>query len=295
MRRVIAAWVFVFLIANPMLWADEPLPKIKAVATFSIVGDLVKNVGGDKVDLRVLVGADGDAHTFEPTPQDSIALAQAQVIFENGLHFEPWLDDLYTSSPSHAPRIVVTEGVEPIVLGNEPDPHAWHDVSNAMVMVERIRDGLMAADSSNSAYYKENAEKYLAEVAKTDHGIIDALKDIPDSHRQLVTSHDTLRYFAKRYGFTIIGTAIEGATTEATEPSASQMAQLVETIKNSGVKVVFAENTHNPKLLQSLSAEAGVTLAPRLYTDALGPIGSEGDSYINMMRYNVKILVDSLK
>ncbi len=285
-----------FLLGCGAVWAQiAPSPKIKAVATFSILGDLVKNVGGDKVEVTVLVGPDGDVHTFEPAPQEVIALVRARVIFENGLHFEHWLDDLYASSGSRASRIVVTDGVEPIALGNDEDPHVWHDMSNTMIMVERIRDGLIAADQANAAYYRENAEKYLEELAKTDHWIIETLKDIPDEHRKLVTSHDTFGYFAKRYGFTVIGTAIASASTEAADPSAAEIAQLVEKIRAAGVRVVFAENTHDPKLLQSVAAEAGVKLAPKLYTDALGPAGSAGDTYIKMMRYNAEVFAEALK
>ena len=289
-----------FLLGCGVVWAQiVPSPKIKAVATFSILGDMVKNVGGDKVDVAVLVGPDGDVHTFEPTPQEAIALARARVIFENGLHFEHWLDKIYQSSGSKAQRVVVTDGIEPIQMreGNaqDIDPHVWHDVSNAMLMVERIRDGLITADQVNAVYYRENAEKYLEELARTDHWIIDTLKDIPDEHRHLVTSHDTFGYFAKRYGFAVIGTAIASASTEAVDPSAAQIAQLITKIRSAGVKVVFAENTHDPKLLGSVAAEAGVKLAPKLYTDALGPAGSEGDTYIKMMRYNARIFAESLK
>jgi len=289
-----------FLLGCGVVWAQiVPSPKIKAVATFSILGDMVKNVGGDKVDITVLVGPDGDTHTFEPTPREAAILAKAQVVFENGLDFEPWLDDFYAASGSRAARVVVTDGIEPIVIaqdvGRYVDPHVWHDVSNAMIMVERIRDGLISTDPGNAVYYKENTEKYLAELAEMDQGIIETLKDIPDERRKLVTSHDTFGYFAERYGFAVIGTAIASASTEAVDPSAAEIAQLVEKIKAAGVRVVFAENTHDPKLLKSVAAEAGVKLAPKLYTDALGPVGSAGDTYVKMMRYNAKIFAESLK
>ena len=294
--------ICVLLVCGPMAWAQTPAPPVsqsattlRVVATFSVLGDLVKNVGGDRVEVTVLVGPDGDAHTFEPTPKESIALAQAQVVFENGLHFEHWLDALYIASGSRASRVVTTDGIEPITLGNEEDPHAWHDVSNAMLMAERVRDGLIAADPANAAYYKGSAEKYLDELARLDQWIIDTLKDISDDNRKLVTSHDTFGYFAKRYGFTLIGAALESATTEAADPSAAQIAGIVEKIKSAGVKVVFTENTRNPKLIESVAAEAGVKVAPHLYTDALGPVGSNGETYIKMMRYNAKVLAESLK
>ena len=296
MRALRTIGLCCLLACGGVVWPQQvPSPKVKAVATFSILGDMVKNVGKDRVDVTVLVGPDGDVHTFEPTPRQAIALVRARVIFENGLHFEHWLDDLYASSGSRASRIVVTDGVEPIVLGNDEDPHVWHDVGNVLLMTERIRDALIAADQDHAAYYRENTEKYLAELAKMDQWIIETLKDIPDEHRKLVTSHDTFGYFAKRYGFTVIGTAIESASTEAVDPSAAEIARLVEKIKAAGVKVVFAENTHNPKLLESVAAEAGVKLASKLYTDALGPVGSAGDTYVKMMRYNARIFAESLK
>ena len=288
--------LILFLLLFPAIAGAQEKPRV--VATFSILGDLVRNVGGDKVDVTVLVGADGDAHTFEPSPKESIALAQAQVVFENGFHFEHWLDKLYQSSGSKASRVVVTEGIEPIeIQGNsgDVDPHAWHDVSNVMLMVERVRDGLIAADEANAAYYRESAEKYLVQLARLDHWVIDTLKDIPDEKRHLVTSHDTLGYFARRYGFKVIGAAIGSATTEAADPSAAQIAHLVDMIKAAGVKVVFIENMHNPKLMGSIAAEAGIKLAPKLYTDALGPAGSDGDTYVKMMRHNVNIFAEALK
>ena len=295
--RIVCLW----LLCGPVAWAQAVPPvsqsatTLRVVATFSVLGDLVKNVGGDRVEVTVLVGPDGDAHTFEPTPKESVALARAQVVFENGFHFEHWLDGLYAASGSHALRVVVTEGIEPITLGNEEDPHVWHDVSNVLLMAERVRDGLIAVDPGHAAYYKEGAEKYLDELAKLDHWIIDTLKDIPDNNRNLFTSHDTFGYFAKRYGFTLIGAALESATTEAADPSAAQIAETVEKIKSAGVKVVFAENTRNPKLLESVAREAGVKVAPHLYTDALGPAGSDGETYIKMMRHNTTVLAEALK
>ena len=279
--------------------AQSPAPaKVKVVATFSILGDLVQNVGGDHVDVSVLVGPDSDVHTFEPSPQDNIALSKAQVIFENGLYLEPWLEKLYGASGAKARRVVVSDGVEPIEIqagqSMETDPHIWHDVANAMIMVEHIRDALIAADGAHAGYYKENAENYLAKLGALDQGIIETLKDIPDERRRLVTSHDTFGYFARRYHFTVVGAAIESATTEAADPSAAEIAQLVEKIKKAGVSTVFIENTHNPKLLQAIAAEAKVNVAPALYTDALGRSGSEGDTYMKMIRHNAKIFAQSL-
>jgi zinc/manganese transport system substrate-binding protein len=305
MRNFLKGSIVFLLTVLPLGYQVQAQP-IKAVVTYSILGDIVKNVAGDKVDLTVLVGPNGDVHTFEPTPKESISLARADIIFENGLYLEHWLDSLYEASGSKAKRILSTDGIDPIsilthkeiIINENPkdvDPHVWHDVSNVMIMTERVRDGLISVDPANTNFYKENTEKYLAELAKLDHWIIDTLKDIPDEKRKFVTSHNTLGYFAKRYGFQIIGTALPSATTEAEDSSAADMAKLVDLIKSSGVKVLFTENTHNPKLVEALSKEAKAMVAPVLYTDALGAPGSPGESYIKMMQYNVKIFADYLK
>ncbi len=278
--------------------AQSTVAHIKVVATYSVLGDLVKNVTGNLVQLDVLVGADGDAHTFEPTPQDSIKLINANIIFENGLHFEPWLDGLYVSSGSKAKRVITTDGVQVITLGEndqEQDPHVWHDVDNAMIMVENISKSLQEADPEHAAIYKANAQKYLQELGELDHWVIDQLKDIPDENRKLVSSHDTLGYFAHRYGFEVIGAGIESPTTEASDPSAATIAALVNTIKESAVKVVFIENMHNPQLMHTIAKEAGVVIAPALYTDALGSSHSDGATYMDMMRHNARIFAEALK
>ncbi len=284
----------VLLMAPSTAQAQEV--KVNAVATFSILGDIVRQVGGTQVNLTVLVGPDGDAHTFEPTPQDSIRLSQAAVIFENGFYFEHWLNGLYASSASKARRVVVTDTIKPIALATKDiDPHAWQDVSNVMLMTKQVRDGLIAVDPANAATYRANADAYLAQLNELEEWIMNIFKDIPADKRRLVTSHDALGYFAHHYGLTIIGTAIPSATTEADEPSARETAKLLDVIRSSGVKVVFAENTHNAKLIETLSKEAGVILAPALYTDALGKPGSDGDTYIKMMQHNVKIFAEYLK
>jgi zinc/manganese transport system substrate-binding protein len=305
---------------NSLPPAEASSGKLKVVATFSILGDLVQNVGGAKIDLHILVGPGGDTHTFEPSPNDSVALVEAQLIFENGLGFETWLDDLYTASGSQAPRVVVTEGLEPIAIaeggheehsehvaereheesveGNEHhhgefDPHVWYDVTNVIHEVETIRDALVAADPTNTKTYRANAEAYLARLKELDTWIIAEVEKLPEDRRKLVTSHDTFNYFAKRYGFEVVGSGL-GSTTEASDPSAAEVVSLVEEIKGAGVSAIFAENVSNPKLMEQIAGEAGVTLGPELYTDALGQPGSAGDTYLKMMRYNVTALVTAL-
>ena len=279
--------------------------RLRVVATFSILGDLVQNVGGDRIELRTLVGPDGDSHTFEPAPSDGSALFEAGLIFENGLELEPWLDDLYASSGSEAQRVVVTQDVEPrLAAGGESqgannqeqfDPHVWHDVTLVMRMVEAIREALATADTTNSDAYRSNADAYLVRLQELDGWIFDQIVSLPGDRRKLVTSHDTFSYFAARYSFEIVGTALGAPSTEAADPSAAKIAALVDEIKAAGVPAIFAENVNNPRLMEQIAREAGVALGPPLYTDALSQPGTAGDTYVGLVRQNVTAIVAALR
>ncbi len=272
--------------------------KINAIATTSIIGDVVKNVAGEAVHLVVLVGPDGDAHEYEPIPADSINIAKADIILENGLRLEHWLDKLYSASGSKAKRIIVSQGVSPRVFEGNPhdvDPHAWQDVSNVVIYTKNIRDALVAIDPANKDKYFTNANDYIRQLQALDAWVLAQVAAIPVDQRKLVTNHDALGYFAKTYGFKMIGAVTPSATTEAADPSAKQTADLLNIIKSNGVHAIFSENMANPKLARTLAQEAGVVVGPELYTDALGPLGSEGETYLKMMRHNVKIFVEYLK
>lgn len=273
--------------------------RLRVVATFSILADIVQNVGGDRVAVRALVGPDGDTHLYEPTPADARALADAAVVFENGAGFEIWLDDLYRSARSRAKRVVMADAVPLLRTGDaghhhgEHDPHIWHDVTNAVTMTYAIRDALVQADPANSDTYYQNAATYAASLAELDAWVFEQVATLPAERRKLVTSHNTFAYFARRYGFDVVGAAISSISTEA-EPSARQIAMLADAIRAAGVPAVFPENIGNARLMQRLADEAGVRLAPPLYTDALGRPGSAGDSYITMVRANVRTIVTAL-
>lgn len=275
--------------------------KLKAVATFSIIGDLVQNVAGDKIELTTLVGADADVHDFEPTPSDLAILAGAQLIFENGVGLESWLDNLYTSSGSQAERVVLSKGIALIdAVGkdhahSDHDPHLWQDPQNTMQMVKAIRDALVKADPANTSIYQQNADAYLAKLAALDQEIVSTVTALPPERRKLVTSHDALGYFAARYGFEIVGSVIASLNTEAGEPSAQDIVALVNGIRQQGVKAIFLESQSNPKLVERVAQEAGIAIGPELYTDALGAAGSPGATYIDAMRHNVRAIVDALK
>jgi len=272
--------------------------KTNVIATISIIGDVVKNVAGDAVNLVVLVGPNGDAHEYEPIPADSVNIAKADIIFENGLHLEHWLDKLYSASGSKAKRIVVSQGVTPRIFEDNPqevDPHAWQDVTNVILYTQNVRDAFVVMDPANKALYELNANNYIQKLQALDAWVKEQVATIPVDKRKLVTNHDALGYFARRYGFQIIGAVIPSATTEAADPSAKETADLLNIIKANGVRAIFSENMANPKLAETLSQEAGVQVGPELYTDALGPLGSNGETYLKMIRYNVKIFVEYLK
>lgn len=280
------------------VWAASTAAKLPVVATFSILGDVAAQVGGDTIKIDTLVGPDSDTHSFEPSPKDSILLKQAQLIFEIGLAFETWLDKLYEVSESQATRVVVSQGLTLLSIepedGHDVDPHIWQDVQNVIHITQRVRDALIQAAPAQAERYRANAARYIEALQALDAWVVDQVQSLPVSHRKLVTSHDTFGYFAKRYGFTIVGTAL-GTSTEAAEPSAGAVAALVDRIAAEGVPAIFAENMHNTKLIQRIAHETGVQLPPPLYTDALGPPGSAGATYLEMMRYNVTTIVNALQ
>lgn len=292
--------------------------RLKAVATFSVIDDLVRNVAGDKIEISTFVGPAADVHDFEPTPSDIAKLGEAQLIFENGEMLESWLDNIVQSSGSKATRVVLTKGLTLREAGEdahshgeedkteaakteaghdhgEHDPHVWQDPRNVVKMVGAIRDALAQADPSNAAIYQENAAAYIARLEAMDKEIEGVVEQLPAEQRKLVTSHDALGYFAERYGFEVVGSVIASMSTEAGEPSAQDIVKLVDDIRQEGVKAIFLESMANPKLVERVASEAGVVIGPELYTDALGPAGSPGATYIDAMKYNAKAIVDALR
>lgn len=283
---------------------------LKVVATFSVLGDLTQAVGGDSIQLTTLIGPGVDAHTYDPSPADLAMLEGADVIVENGLGFEPWLDNFLDSTNFQGGRIIASDGITPRHADEDEhegedahdeehghggdDPHVWHSVPNAITMVENIRDGLKTADPDRASAYDANAKAKIADLQALDAWVREQVATLPEERRKLVTSHDTFGYFADTYGFQIIGTALGSLSTEAGDPSARQIAQLVHQIQEAGVPAIFAENVANPDLMEAIAAEAGVALAPSLYSDALGAPGTPGDTYDGMMRSNVATIVQAL-
>ena len=295
--RVFVVLTAVMVVALSVDAGDRP----RVVATYSILGEWVAEVGGTNIILSVIVGRDGDSHTYSPTPADAVAIAQADLVLENGLGFEPWLTRLIESSGTKARRAAVSQGIESLRAnleaghGMDVNPHVWHDVRLAIQMVQEVARQLALIDPPHAAEYRQRSERYCAELQELDLWVVQQTQSLPAARRKLVTSHDTFGYFARRYGFEVVGTALGSFTTDTPDPAAIELAQLVEKIKAAGVPVVFTENMVNPKVLERVAHEAHVRVAPTLFTDALGPVGSEGETYLKLMHYNVRTMVEALK
>jgi len=291
MLKRIALAVLLVALATPAL-AQE---KLKVVATFSILADLVKNVGGERVAVAALVGPNGDAHVYQPTPSDAKTLSEAKLVFANGLGFEGWMGRLVQASGTKAPTVVATKGVKPRKMDesghSETDPHAWQSVANARIYVANIRDGLVAADPAGKAAYEANASAYLAQLDALDAEVKDAIAKIPADRRRIITTHDAFGYFAAAYGMAFI--APQGVSTEA-EVSARDVAKIITQIRKQKIPAVFLENVTDRRLLERIGAESGARVGGTLYSDALTDGKGEAPTYLDMMRHNVKQLASAL-
>lgn len=276
--------------------------KIKVVATTTQIGDFVKNVGGDKIELYTILKPGLDAHEFEPTVADSKALGNAQVIFSNGLDLEEWLAKTIQNSGTKGVQVVCSEGAV-LLQGShehseaaheEHDPHIWFSTENAKIMVNNISAGLSKVDPTNKAGYETNAKNYIAELDKLTKEIKDSLATIPAERRKLVTNHDAFGYYADQFKLKIVGSIIPSFDTNA-EPSAQELGELVKKIKAEKVPAIFTESSLTTKLAEQIAKEAGVKIIANLYSDSLGAAGSDGDTYIKMMQANTKNIVNGLQ
>ena len=265
-----------------------PLP---VVASFSIIGDFVKQVGGDAVALSTIVGPNGDAHVYEPTPQDGRKLAGARVVFINGLGFEGWIERLIKASGTRARIVTLSDGVASRKDENGLDPHAWQNVENAIKYVEEIGAALAAADPGRGSTYGAGAEAYRRRLSLLDAEIARTFEKIPRERRRIVSTHDAFGYFAARYGLEFI--APQGVSTES-EASARDVAKIIDAVKANKVAAVFLENIADPRLTQRIAAETGVKIGGTLYSDALSEPGGPASTYIDMMRHNVGELAKAL-
>lgn len=272
--------------------------KLRVVATTTIIGDIARNIAGDKADVITLLTPGVDPHEYEPVPADLQALSQAKTVFANGGGLEPWLPKIMQSAGSSIKIQTLTDGLTLRTLNEGGatvnDPHVWFDVNNAIHFAEQIRDSLITIDPANADAYQANAKNYIARLTDLDSAIAKQVETIPPERRLLVTNHDTFGYFAVRYGFKVVGTVFPAGGAEAS-PSAQQVVELVNTIKASQVKAVFTENTLNPALANTIAQEAGVKVITQLYTDSLGPQNSPASTYIDMMQFDVRTIIEALK
>jgi zinc/manganese transport system substrate-binding protein len=270
--------------------------KPRVVATFSILGNLVAEIAGDRVDLAILVGPDTDAHTYQPKPTDARTVAEAQALVSNGLGFEGWMDRLAKAAPFTGRAIVATRGVPTLEAAadgghrhaHDIDPHCWQDVSRARRYVANIADGLAAADAENAVYYRERARAYDQRLTELDAWIRAEIAKVPPAQRKAIVGHDSFRYFGQAYGVQF--EAARAYTTDS-EPSARDIAQLIRLVREQKIKALFIENMTNPSLVDQIAREAGRVVGPRLYSDALSARGGPAATYEAMMRHNVAALV----
>jgi len=307
--------LFFAAIAATVLGATAPTPsaaqetKLPVIATFSILGDFVEKVGGDRVALKTLVGPNGDAHVYEPTPADARAVAAAKVVFVNGIGFEGWMARLAKASGTKAAIVTTTTGITPREMAEDHDetpakggkaadhdhggldPHAWQAVANVAVYVANIRDGLIAADPAGRGVYEANATAYLAEIAALEAEVRAKVAAVPAERRRVITGHDAFGYFAGAYGIEFL--APQGISTES-EVTAKAVAGLIRQIRREKISAVFIENMTDRRLIERVAKETGVRLGGELFADALSPKGGPAPTYVDMVRHNVTLITRAM-
>lgn len=302
-RRALIGAFAAGLLVTAMPMAARAQEKLPVVASFSILGDFVREVGGARVSVTTLVGANGDAHVYSPTPADAKAMAAAKLIVVNGLKFEGWMTRLIKSSGARATVATATTGISPLKgdddhdakkghgHDHDVDPHAWQSVDNAKVYVVNIRDALSVADPAGKAVYEANATQYLARLDAVEGEIKAAIARIPADRRKAITSHDAFGYFVKAYGIAFI--APQGVSTEA-EASAKDVARIIRQVRAEKVPAVFLENVTNPRLAEQIARESGAKIGGRIYSDALSDAAGPAGTYIAMMKHNISEIEKAL-
>lgn len=270
---------------------------IRVLAVETFLGDIAQNIAGERLKVDVLMPPGADPHAYQPTPQDIARIAESQVLIINGAGYEGWLSKSLDNSGAHASLVEASAGLKARTPGSaeapDPshpvDPHFWMDPNNVLTYVENLRAGLTAADPAGAGTYAKNAAAYTARLKELDTWVRQQVDAIPPARRLLVTNHESLGYFADRYGFTIAGTVIPGTSSEAA-PSAQQMAALIDVIKKQSVRAIFLESGANPQLADQVAQETGAQVITNLYTESLSPAGGPAPDYISMIRYDVGLL-----
>ena len=299
-RRHLLSFALLLSLSLPALAqsaADKPL---RTVVSFSILGDLVRQVGGEHVAVDVLVGPSADAHVFQPTPAQARVVAQAQVVFSNGLGFEGWIDRLLKTAGYKGRQVVVSQGIaaqkEAGQAGHNHssggvDPHAWQNPRHVITYVDNIAKGLCQADATRCDAYRRNAAAYTVQLQALDTEIASAWTVIPAAQRKVITLHDAFGYYAKAYGVTFL--APQGMSTDS-EASAKGVGQLVRQIKQENIKALFVESISDPRLIEQIGRETSVRPAGRLYSDSLSDPSEKAGSYLSMMRFNTQAMTRAI-
>jgi zinc/manganese transport system substrate-binding protein len=287
----VAAALIAFSIVGPH--AAQAQDRLKVLATFSILGDFVIAVGGNRVDVTSLVGPNSDAHVYSPAPADARKVADAKVVVTNGLGFEGWMGRLVRASGTKAKVIETTSGIATRKLADgHADPHAWQSAEHGKIYVANIRDALVATDPPGRADYESNAAAYLAKLDALDRELKAAVASIPAERRRIISSHDAFGYLQQAYGIEFI--APQGLSTES-EASARDVARIITQIKREKIPAVFLENISDPRLMERIAKETGARLGGKLYSDALTDRNGDAPSYIDMMRHNMRQIVAALR
>ncbi|MBK0001349.1 metal ABC transporter substrate-binding protein [Erwinia sp. S38] len=292
MKKLPLALALSALLAAPAVMANT----VQAVASFSVLADIVQNVGGEHVVVKSLVGPNGDPHSFEPTPKDSQSLAHADLVFVSGLGMEGWMDRLITSSGYKGQTIVASSGINTRKMEEDgktiTDPHAWNSMQNGVIYATNVMNALIAADPTDAAYFRQQGNAYIEQLKKLDSWAQREFAQIPQSKRKVLTSHDAFGYFGQRYGVSFLSPV--GFSTES-EASASDVASLINQLKKEKINAWFIENQTDPRLVKQIASATGAKQGGELYPEALTEKGGEADSYVAAFKHNVTAMVASMK
>ncbi len=284
-------YALIFLLISPSV-----LAKPMVVTTFSILENMVHEIAHDKVEVRTLVGPNQDPHVFEPRPQNAKDLSMADLVFINGLGFEGWLNRLIEASGYKGKVVTATEGVNLLMIQEDGvgqvDPHAWHSLDNALIYVDNIVKGLSDLSPQDAGYFKKRGEVFKTKIRALKKDVQKSLEELDPSKKKVITNHDAFGYLGREFNITFFSPL--GITTEA-EPSAKSVAKLIEKIRREKINAVFVENVSNPRLLTQISEETGTHIGGVLYSDALSNPGTEADTYLKMMEFNLMSLYEAIK
>lgn len=300
-RRWLAGFALAVLVLSAAGAHAQEAAKVRAVATFSILADLVTQVGGSRVAVTSLVRPGTDAHSYNPSPGDARTLADARVVFVNGLGFEGWIARLIKASGTKAPVIVASRGVKPIQDRHDhngsasaiehADPHAWQSVGNAKTYVANIREALAAFDPDGAELYAANAAAYTEKLDALEAEIRAGIAGIPEAHRRIITTHDSFGYFSAAYGLRFL--APQGVSTDS-EAGPADVARIIRQIRRDRVPAVFLETIADPRLMEQIARESGAKVGGRIFSDALSAADGPAPSYLEMMRANLRAFREAL-